>query len=136
MVLGLVDRVGRRLRTARRVCRTVVIRVRFDDFSRATRSQTLSGPTASTGEILAAVTRLLAAARPVIEERGLTMIGVTLTNIDGEDAVQLGLPLHLRGDAALDDAVDTIRRRFGSAAVTRAVLLGRDQGSTVPLLPD
>jgi DNA polymerase-4 len=29
-----------------------------------------------------------------------------------------------------------VRRRFGSSAVSRAVLLGRDPGLTVPLLPD
>jgi DNA polymerase-4 len=32
--------------------------------------------------------------------------------------------------------VDVIRERFGSGAITRAVLLGREQGLIVPLLPD
>ena len=45
-LIALVDRVTRRLRAARRVCRTVVLRMRFDDFSRATRSHTLLEPTA------------------------------------------------------------------------------------------
>ena len=37
-LIALVDRLARRLRAAHRVCRTVVLRLRFDDFSRATRS--------------------------------------------------------------------------------------------------
>ena len=45
-LVALVDRIARRLRAARRVCRTVVLRLRFDDFSRATRSHTLSEATA------------------------------------------------------------------------------------------
>ena len=40
-LVGLVDRVTRRMRAAGRVGRTVVLRLRFDDFSRATRSHTL-----------------------------------------------------------------------------------------------
>src|SRR5256714_7610735 len=44
VLVSLVDRVTRRLRAARRVGRTVVLRLRFDDFSRATRPPTLSRP--------------------------------------------------------------------------------------------
>ena len=47
-LVGLVDRVTRRMRAARRVGRTVVLRLRFDDFSRATRSHTLPHATAET----------------------------------------------------------------------------------------
>ena len=45
-LVALVDRIGRRLRAARRVCRTVILRLRFDDFTRATRSHTLAQATA------------------------------------------------------------------------------------------
>src|SRR6266540_665055 len=45
---ALVDRVTRRMRTAGRAGRTVVLRLRFDDFSRATRSYTLPHATAHT----------------------------------------------------------------------------------------
>ena len=41
-LVTLVDRVVRRLRKADRLCRTVVLRLRFDDFTRATRSHTLA----------------------------------------------------------------------------------------------
>jgi DNA polymerase-4 len=134
VVVSLVDRLGRRLRAARRVCRTVVLRLRFDDFSRATRSHTLSHPTAQTGAILATARTLLSAAAPMIESRGLTLVGLALTNLEDDDAAQLSFPLDRH--YVLDVTLDDLRDRFGAAAITRAVLLGRDQGWTVPLLPD
>jgi DNA polymerase-4 len=136
IVVALIDRVTSRLRAARRVCRTVVLRMRFDDFTRATRSHTLFQATAHTQTILAAARALFAAAAPMIEERGLTLIGVAVSNIKDDDAVQLALPFERRSGGALDAAVDDVRDRFGSAAITRAVLLGRDPGVSVPLLPD
>ena len=135
VVVGLVDRLGRRLRAARRFCRTVVLRLRFDDFTRATRSHTLAGPTDDTATILATARGLLAAATPMIERRGLTLVGVALGNLEDGGPVQLALPLDRRA-RALDAAVDEVRDRYGSAAITRAVLVGRDPGVSVPLLPD
>ena len=73
---------------------------------------------------------------PIIERRGITLVGVSLGNLEDDDAIQLALWLDQASPTALDSAVDDIRDRFGSAAITRAVLLGRDQGLTVPLLPD
>jgi len=136
VVIGLVDRVTRRMRAARRVGRTVVLRLRFDDFSRATRSHTLPRATAETHAILTTTRWLLAAASPMIERDGLTLVGVAVANLDDDREIQLPLPFDLRTGGALDAAVDEIRERFGSAAITRAVLLGRDQGLLVPLLPD
>ncbi len=135
-LVGLVDRVTRRMRAAGRVGRTVVLRLRFDDFSRATRSYTLPHATAHTETILATARGLLAAAMPLIEGQGLTLIGVAVANLDNENAAQLVLPFERDSDDRLDRALDEIRERFGVAAVTRAVLLGRDLGLTVPLLPD
>jgi DNA polymerase IV len=136
VLVGLVDRVTRRLRAGRRVARTVILRMRFDDFSRATRSHTLAEPTAATGTILATARDLLAAARPMIERQGLTLIGISLSNLVECELSQLALPGDRRRAGALDATLDTVRDRFGSAAITRAVLLGRDQGFTVPLLPE
>jgi len=136
VLIGLVDRLARRLRTARRVCRTVTLRLRFADFSRATRSHTLPEATAQTPTILAAARELLAAATPLIESQGITLLGVSLSNLGDGRAIQLALPLDRIRPNALDAALDDIRDRFGSTAVTRAVLLGRDQGLAVPLLPD
>jgi DNA polymerase IV len=136
IVVGLVDRLGRRLRAARRVCRTVVLRMRFDDFSRATRSDTLIEATAQTQRILATARGLLATAMPMIERRGLTLVGLALSNLQDDRAVQLALPFGDHRARALDDALDSLRDRYGSGALTRAVLIGREQGPTVPLLPD
>jgi DNA polymerase IV len=136
VLVALIDRVTGRLRRARRVCRTVVIRLRFDDFSRATRSHTLSEATARTQIILAAARELLAAATPAIERDGLTLLGVALANTEDEGAIQLALPFDPQRAGALDVAVDDVRDRFGSDAITRAVLLGRDPGISMPVLPD
>src|SRR5439155_23272719 len=135
-LLPLLDRLSRRLRAARRVCRTVALRLRFDDFSRATRSHTLREATAHTQAILATARGLLATAMPMIDRQGITLIGVTLGNLHDDSAVQLALPFDRRHTDAVDATLDTVRDRFGSAAITRAVLLGRDQGASVPLLPD
>jgi DNA polymerase-4 len=135
-VVGLVDRVTRRLRASGRLGRTVVLRLRFDDFSRATRSHTLERATAETQTILAAVRALQSTAMPLIERQGLTLVGVAVGNLDDSRAVQLPLPLGQHLDATLDSALDDVRDRFGSAAITRAVLLGHDPGLSVPLLPD
>ncbi|NYI90934.1 DNA polymerase-4 [Amycolatopsis endophytica] len=136
IVAALADRLARRLRAAHRVCRTVVLRLRFADFSRATRSRTVSHPTAHTEDILATARALLAAAMPDIREHGITLIGLALSNLDDDTPLQLELPFDDQPPGALDAALDEVRDRYGSKAVTRAMLLGRDDGPTVPLLPD
>ena len=135
-LVALVDRLARRLRAASRVCRTVTLRMRFGDYSRATRSHTLVEATGHTQTILAVARGLLAGAMPLIERQRLTMIGVTLANLEDDWAVQLAFPLESLRACALDGALDAIRNRFGTGAITRAVLLGREPGIAVPLLPD
>ena len=150
MLAGLVDRVMRRMRAAHRVGRTVVLRLRFGDFSRATRSHTLSRATARTDAVLEAARSLLGAAAPLIAERGITLVGVAVGGLDDDAGVQLVLPFDERRspvlapapeieaarEPALDAALDEVRERFGSGAVTRGVLLRDGQGMEVPLLPD
>jgi len=135
-LLSLVERVCRRLRGANRVCRTVVLRLRFDDFSRATRSHTLPSPTADTEPILKALRLLLQANSALIRDQGITLIGVTLANLDNADAVQLELPFRRQDLPSLDRAVDLVRDRYGTKSLVRGVLLGSDPGLQVPLLPD
>jgi DNA polymerase-4 len=124
------------MRDAGRIGRTVTLRLRLADFSRATRSHTMDRATAHTPTILATARLLLRVVQPMIEHDGLTLVGLAVGNLDDEGAVQLPLPFGGQSGTALDAALDDVRERFGSAAVTRAVLLGRDQGLTVPLLPD
>jgi DNA polymerase-4 len=134
VLVGLVDRVTRRLRAARRVGRTVMLRFRFDDFTRATRSHSLDQATDDTATVLAVARGLLAATMERITSDGLTLVGLTIANLDDDDAVQLTLPFHHRGpvDAVLDD----VKEKYGSRAITRAVLLGHDDGIEMPHLPD
>jgi len=134
-VIAIVDRVSRRLRTGRRLCRTVVLRLRFDDFTRATRSLTLPRLTDQSQTILDAARTLLASARPLIERRGITLVGLSLTNLESVDRVQLCLMDDWRPEA-LDAALDEVRDRYGSKSITRGVLVGRDPGIAMPLLPD
>ncbi len=132
---GLVDRVTRRMRGASRSGRTVVLRLRFADYTRATRSHTLRKATADTAPLLAAARSLLRAALPEIDRRGVTLIGVSVGNLD-DAPVQPPLPFERDPGADLDAAVDAVRSRFGSTALTRATLLGRAPGLEMPLLPD
>jgi DNA polymerase IV len=135
-LLAIVDRLTRRLRAARRVGRTVVLRVRFGDYTRMTRSHTLRHATAQTRPILAAARELLAAERQTIQRRGLTMIGLTIANLENDLPLQLYLPLDAGNAELLDAALDEIRDRYGPSAITRGILLGRRSALEVPLLPD
>jgi DNA polymerase-4 len=131
---ALVERVTRRLRTANRLCRTIVLRMRFDNFERATRSRTLLEPTARSGTILRAAVGLLRASMPMIERRGITLIGIALANLIDRGPIQLILPFDRIGD--LEATLDRVRDKFGTSAITRGVLVGQDTGQWVPLLPD
>ncbi len=133
-LMTLVDRVARRLRAAGRACRTVVLRLRFDDYSRATRSHTIAEATARTATLLEVARHLLAEAADLIRERGLTLIGVALTNLCDRRAIQLALPFDRT--SGLDETVDRLRDRFGTSAIQRGALVGRDAEPWVPLLPD
>jgi DNA polymerase-4 len=135
-LIALVDRVTRRMRKARRVGRTVVLRLRFDDFTRATRSQTLLRATASTETILRAARELMRDALPLLRERGVTLVGISVGNLDDALPMQLALALDPRRSQELDEAIDSVRERFGNAAVVRGVLVGRAAGIEMPLLPD
>ena len=138
LVITLIDRITARMRAAGRARRTVVLRLRFDDFSRATRSRTLPWATSSTQPILASARQLVALAAPVIAERGLTLVGFAVADIDRSGAEQLALPFceaKVRS-LAIDATIDRVRRRYGKSALTPAVLIGRDPGLEMPHLPD
>ena len=127
-LIALVDRLTRRLRSAHRVCRTVVLRLRFDDFTRATRSHTIPEATADTATLLAAERALLVAALPMIRDQGITLIGISFTNLQDDGAIQLALPFDGWHGSSIDATLDTVRDKFGSKAITRGVLLGRREG--------
>ncbi|MGD9753394.1 MAG: DNA polymerase IV [Acidimicrobiia bacterium] len=132
---ALVDRVTGRMRKAGRVGRTVTLRLRFEDFSRATRSHTLPEATAHTATVLETARRLLDGVADGAKQ-GLTLIGISVSNLGDDSAVQLALPFARGSTGALDVALDGVRRRFGGTAVRRAGQLGRRDPLAVPLLPD
>jgi len=135
-LVALVDRVTRRMRKANRAGRTVVLRLRFGDFTRATRSHTVAQATHHTATILEVARGLLHRSAPVIRERGLTLIGVAVTNLLDAGVVQLAIPFERAEGSDLDLVLDGVRERFGSGAVTRAVQIGRPEPMSVPMLPD
>jgi DNA polymerase-4 len=138
VVINLIDRITGRMRAAGRTGRTVTLRLRFNDFGRATRSRTLPWATSSTQTILATARALVASAAPLTAERGLTLVGFAVSEIDRSGAEQLMLPFTgaQRQPAIVDAAVDRVRRRYGKSALTRGVLVGRDPGLEMPHLPD
>ncbi len=138
ILVAIVDRVARRMREAERIGRTVVVRMRFADYTRATRSHTLPEPTARTETLLGVARSLLRSAWPVVTGRGgLTMVGLSVADLSDDDVVQMALPLIGATDpVALDLARDAVARKFGTRALTRGVLVGRHTGYEMPKLPD
>jgi DNA polymerase-4 len=136
ILAGTIDRLARRLRGSHKVCRTVVLRLRFADFTRATRSHSLGEATGHTATLLDTARGLLAGALPMITDKGLTLLGISLANLQDDSAVQLALPFTAGSGPALDTALDSVRGRFGSRSVTRATQLGRETHPSVPILPD
>jgi DNA polymerase-4 len=132
----IVDRLARRLRDHARVCRTVVLRLRFGDYAKASRSRTLRSPSDRTGMLLDVARGLLAAVQPLIVERGITLIGLSLSQLARADGIQPELPIDWGDGSRLDTVVDAVRDRFGATAVSRAAHLGRDPGLSAPLLPE
>ena len=135
----LVDRVTRRMRTAGRIGRTVTLRFRFDDMTRITRSASLPSPTAATAPIFAIGQGLLDADRAMLDERGLTLLGLSVGNLADVDhvaSVQPTLPFERSSADQLDEALDAVRDRFGAASLTRATTIGHDPDFGVPLLED
>ncbi len=132
----IVDRLSGRLRDRDRVCRTVVLRLRFGDYAKATRSHSVRHPTDRTATLLSVARALLAAAQPEIEQRGITLIGVSLSQLGRVDSIQPELPIDWDDGARLDTVLDAVRDRFGAASVSRAAQLGRDPGWSTPVLPE
>jgi DNA polymerase-4 len=136
MLTQIVDRLARRLRDGGRACRTVVLRLRFGDFAKATRSHTVGAPTDRTAVLLAVAQGLLAGALPEIAERGVTLIGVSLSQLRRAGDLQPELPIDWGEGVRLDTVLDAVREKFGATSVARAAHLGRDPGWSTPLLPE
>jgi DNA polymerase-4 len=126
----LADRIGTRLRKKSRPGRTLTVRVRFADLRSVTRSVTLPAPISATttlAEIAEDLVRGVLASHP--DERNISLLAISVSNLEVHAVVQLELPLDLADDARrpgtrkgvarwmADRAVDRIRDRFGWEAV-------------------
>lgn len=119
-LLRLSTRVGERLRRRNLRGRTVVLKLRFNDFTTITRSRTLSEPTDLGRRIFEEVREVLAAVgRPGARIR---LVGVRVEQLVAED----GAPLALWDEDGWRDAeqaVDAVTDRFGRGTVRPASLL-------------
>lgn len=124
-LLRLADRVAVRLRKASWECASVAIKIRFDDFTTLSRSQTLVEPT-SVGQRIGEAAQTLYES---IERRdAVRLVGVRAEKLRPAGGAAFALwddDEHWRKvEGALDDA----RERFGSATITRARHVGRGDG--------
>ncbi|MEZ3161179.1 DNA polymerase IV [Microbacterium sp. BWT-B31] len=132
----IIDRLARRLRDGGRACRTVVLRLRFGDYAKATRSRSLRAASDRTAVLLLVAQGLLEAAQPEIAERGITLIGISFSQLARADTLPPELPIDGDEGERLDTVLDAVRERFGAASVARAAQLGRDPGWSTPVLPE
>ena len=144
VLVDLAERVGGRLRKKDRAAKTVTVRIRFDDMTSVTRSATLRAPVATTPALVAIATHLADAGAAEAGDRDINLLGISTSKLVTSPHLQLELPFgeaarprrcHARRVRAerelheLDDAVDSLRERFGKKAVGRAsLLLGRGRG--------
>lgn len=125
VVLGLADRVARRLRAKSRAGSTLTVKVRFPGPRLVTRSRTLPAPTSSTAALADLATLLLDRALVNVADP-VTLIGISVSALTTDSHLQLELPLDagssLRAGSisdlkrrSLDAQVDLVRSRFGRA---------------------
>jgi len=121
-VLRHAERVGTRLRRAGLTGKTVHLKVRFTDFTTVTRSHTLASPTAVSRDIYRAARQLLAALE--VGNTAVRLLGVGVSGLtEGDVARQLAVDRPAKWDE-LADAVDHVRRRYGSGSVAPARVHG------------
>ncbi len=135
ILLEVADRVTGRLRSSNQVGRTVTLRLRFGDRTNATRSHTIPQATQSRSLILRTAQGLLHENWEVANARGLTKVGLAISGLQPDSAVQLALSFDQAERPQLDEAIDTIADRFGRKALGRAALVGRPD-IEVPMLAD
>ena len=131
----LADRVAGRLRAAERAGRTVSVRVRFTGLRSITRSVTLARPVSTTRTLTGiAVDLVHHALDDHPEEREITLLGLAVSNLRTEQALQLELPLGPGrrdecGDRwGVDRSMDAIRQKFGREAIGYATVAFSREG--------
>jgi DNA polymerase-4 len=142
VLLRLADRVSGRMRAKARAGRTITVRVRFADMSRATRAVTLPAAVSTTAALHHAGLELLASAREA-GPNPITLVGISVSHLEQGETLQLELPFD-QGDPTragspigaahrmIDEQVDVARDRFGKDSVGRASVLLDKSGRGVP----
>lgn len=134
-MLRLVEQCTAALRARGLRGRTVVVKIRYPDFTTITRSRSLASPTDCTREVYPVAAGLLEAHRP--GGMAVRLLGVRMGQLSAGVAPQ---PLRLPGPtgewdqgswAELERAADAARARFGSAAVRPATLIDHPRGGRV-----
>ena len=139
VLLGLSDRVARRLRKKALAGRTITVRARFSDMTSHTRAVTLATAASTTAALHSTGLPLLGAAR-LAADGAVTLVGISVSRLEKRTALQLELPFDPgdptrsgseRGAAALmiDEQIDLARARFGTGAVGRASVLLSPRGA-------
>ena len=124
-LLRLADRVAVRLRRAEWECGTVAIKVRFDDFTTLSRSQTLAEPT-SVGQRIGEAAQTLYES---IERRDpIRLVGVRAEKLRPAGNAAFALWDDDEHWRKVEGALDHARARFGNATITRARHVGRGDG--------
>ncbi|NSW55754.1 MAG: DNA polymerase IV [Armatimonadetes bacterium] len=122
-LLWLSDKVGARLREAGLRGRTVQLKVRFGDFTTITRRETLSNPTDANAVIYQTALSLLRAVP--LESRKVRLLGVGVSGFDQPAQAAL-FDAQQESHSPLDDALDEIRRKFGTDKIKRGRLIDGD----------
>lgn len=123
-IAGLSDQVGRRLRAAGLVGRTVGLKVRFADFTTITRSRTIDVPTDVGADIYTVAWRLFTELR--LQRARIRLVGVRMEGLSSAESTptQMLLGAPDRGHREAEVAMDRLRQRYGPDAVRPGRSLG------------
>lgn len=122
-LLHLSDRTTTRLRRSRMMARTVVLTVRFSDFTTITRSRTMARPTDVTRDVRATASMMYEALG--LQRARIRLLGVRVEGLSANEItpVQTRLDEPIHGWREAERAVDRAVSRFGNGAVRPASLI-------------
>lgn len=129
-LLRLAHRTAARMRAAGLQCRSVALKVRYEDFTTLTRTRTLTEPVDSAQLLYEAVRGMLKALgrRPM----SVRLVGLRAENLEPAQGAGQQLTLDGREDnwRSAEDALDRINRRFGDSGIMPARLLKPEKPGT------